>query len=138
MSFKYVKEGDKRPIASVVVCGRVPSIHEEPVLPPAEEPQEPSEPIETQPTSPETGGESEETPMEPNKPAESPEMEPAESPKKIELSGKVMSLITIMLTCALVYMVIFSIEVPDFFQKCYLLILTTFFTKGTAKAITDK
>lgn len=76
--------------------------------------------------------------MTDEKPQEQPEKEPAEAPKKIELSGKVMSLITIMLTCALVYMVIFSIEVPDFFQKCYLLILTTFFTKGTAKAITDK
>ena len=104
--------------------------------PEQEKPEQPEEP-ET-PADPDEDQKDEEQTMPDEKPQEQPENEPAEAPKKIELSGKVMSLITIMLTCALVYMVIFSIDVPDFFQKCYLLILTTFFTKGTAKAITDK
>lgn len=147
MSFKYIKEGDKRPIASVVVCGRVPSVpEEEPVLPPVEEPQNPSEPIETPSTSPETG-ESEEIPMEPNKPAESPEMEPVEgwtdpepTPndhiilQRIASLMSVKSIITIFLTVVFGMLVLRGEELPDKFVSIYTMCISFFFGYQFKKA----
>lgn len=146
MSFKYVKEGDKRPIASVVVCGRIPSIHEEPVLPPVEEPQEPSEPIETPSVSPETG-ESEETPMEDNKPSESPEIVPVEGwtdpePTKedhvilnrIAALLSVKSIITIFLTVIFGLLVLRGEELPDKFVSIYTMCISFFFGYQFKKA----
>ena len=144
MSFTYVKEGDKRPIASVVVCGRIPSTHEEPALPPAEEPQNPSEHIETTPTSPETG-ESEEIPMEDNKPSESPEIVPVEGwtdpePKtsviveRIAALLSVKSLITIFLTVIFGLLVLRGDELPDKFVSVYTMCISFFFGYQFKKA----
>ena len=139
MSFKYVKEGDKRPIASVVVCGRIPSTHEEPELPPVEEPQIPSEPIETPSTSPETG-ESEEIPMEQEKPVETPEMTPVEgwtdpepTPndhiilQRIASLMSVKSIITIFLTVVFGMLVLRGDDLPDKFVSIYTMCISFFF-----------
>ena len=145
MSFKYVKEGDKRPIASVVVCGRVPSApEEEPVLPPVEEPQIPSEPIVEPSTSPETG-ESEEIPMEQEKPVETPEMTPVEGwtdpePKtsviveRIAALLSVKSLITIFLTVIFGLLVLRGDELPDKFVSVYTMCISFFFGYQFKKA----
>lgn len=146
MSFKYVKEGDKRPIASVVVCGRVPSVPEEPELPPVEDSQIPSEPTENLPASPETG-ESEEIPMEPNKPAEFPEMEPVEgwtdpepTPndhiilQRIASLMSVKSIITIFLTVVFGMLVLRGEELPDKFVSIYTMCISFFFGYQFKKA----
>ena len=146
MSFKYVKEGDKRPIASVVVCGRIPSTHEDPELPPAEEPQIPSEPIETPSTSPETG-ESEEIPMEQEKPVETPEMTPVEgwtdpepTPndhiilQRIASLMSVKSIITIFLTVVFGMLVLRGDDLPDKFVSIYTMCISFFFGYQFKKA----
>lgn len=146
MSFKYVKEGDKRPIASVVVCGRIPSIPEEPELPPVEEPQIPSEPIETPSTSPETG-ESEEIPMEQEKPVETPEMTPVEgwtdpepTPndhiilQRIASLMSVKSIITIFLTVVFGMLVLRGDDLPDKFVSIYTMCISFFFGYQFKKA----
>ena len=147
MSFKYVKEGDKRPIASVVVCGRVPSVpEEEPVLPPVEEPQIPSEPIVEPSTNPETG-ESEEIPMEQEKPVETPEMTPVEgwtdpepTPndhiilQRIASLMSVKSIITIFLTVVFGMLVLRGEELPDKFVSIYTMCISFFFGYQFKKA----
>lgn len=146
MSFKYVKEGDKRPIASVVVCGRVPSVPEEPVLPPVEEPQIPSEPIVEPSTSPETG-ESEEIPMEQEKPVETPEMTPVEgwtdpepTPndhiilQRIASLMSVKSIITIFLTVVFGMLVLRGEDLPDKFVSIYTMCISFFFGYQFKKA----
>lgn len=96
--------------------------------------EKPKEP----PQTPETGKDEEDT-MTEQKPQEQPETPqetaPAETKTKIDISGKVMSVITIMWTAAILYMGINNIPIPDFFQKCYFMFLTTFFTNSTAKSI---
>jgi len=146
MSFKYVKEGDKRPIASVVVCGRIPSTHEDPELPPVEEPQIPSEPIETPSTNPETG-ESEEIPMEQEKPVETPEMTPVEgwtdpepTPndhiilQRIASLMSVKSIITIFLTVVFGMLVLRGDDLPDKFVSIYTMCISFFFGYQFKKA----
>lgn len=146
MSFKYVKEGDKRPIASVVVCGRVPSVpEEEPVLPPVEEPQIPSEPIETPSTSPETG-ESEEEPMEENKPQNQPEMSPVEGwndpepgagttiVERISALMSVKSIITLAFVGTYLAMVLQGQQVPSLFENILTMIVSFFFGYQFRKA----
>lgn len=82
-------------------------------------------------------------PVEPDTPPTEDDTEEDEPMKeeekgKVQLSGGVMSAITIILTLALVYLVVMQIEVPEFFRQIYYLIMTTFFTSSTASALYRK
>ena len=139
MSFKYIKEGDKRPIASVVVCGRVPSIPEQPEPVPVTPDEEPPEQI----VPPE---ESEDTPMEENKKEESvtevvkdetwtdPEPKTSVIVERIAALLSVKSLITIFLTGIFGLLVLRGDELPDKFVSVYTMCISFFFGYQFKKA----
>ena len=139
MSFKYIKEGDKRPIASVVVCGRVPSIQEQPEPVPVTPDEEPPEQI----VPPE---ESEDTPVEENKKEESvtevikdetwtdPEPKTSVIVERIAALLSVKSLITIFLTVIFGLLVLRGDELPDKFVSVYTMCISFFFGYQFKKA----
>lgn len=139
MSFKYIKEGDKRPIASVVVCGRVPSIPEQPEPTPVTPDEEPPEQI----VPPE---ESEDTPVEENKKEESvtevikdetwtdPEPKTSVIVERIAALLSVKSLITIFLTVIFGLLVLRGDELPDKFVSVYTMCISFFFGYQFKKA----
>lgn len=139
MSFKYIKEGDKRPIASVVVCGRVPSIPEQPEPVPVTPDEEPPEQI----VPPE---ESEDTPVEENKKEESvtevvkdetwtdPEPKTSVIVERIAALLSVKSLITIFLTVIFGLLVLRGDELPDKFVSVYTMCISFFFGYQFKKA----
>lgn len=139
MSFKYVKEGDKRPIASVVVCGRIPSTPEQseptPVKPDEELPEQIVPPAE-----------SEDVPMEENKKEESvtevikdetwtdPEPKTSVIVERIAALLSVKSLITIFLTVIFGLLVLRGDELPDKFVSIYTMCISFFFGYQFKKA----
>ena len=139
MSFKYVKEGDKRPIASVVVCGRIPSTPEQseptPVKPEEEIPEQTIPPVE-----------SEGTPVEENKKEESvtevikdetwtdPEPKTSVIVERIAALLSVKSLITIFLTVIFGLLVLRGDELPDKFVSIYTMCISFFFGYQFKKA----
>lgn len=140
MSFKYVKEGDKRPIASVVVCGRIPSTPEQseptPVKPEEEIPEQTIPPVE-----------SEGTPVEDNKKEEmmevikdetwaDPEPQPTSNiiVERIAALLSVKSLITIFLTVIFGLLVLRGDDLPDKFVSIYTMCISFFFGYQFKKA----
>ena len=139
MSFKYVKEGDKRPIASVVVCGRIPSTPEQseptPVKPDEELPEQIVPPAE-----------SEDVPVEENKKEESvtevikdetwtdPEPKTSVIVERIAALLSVKSLITIFLTVIFGLLVLRGDELPDKFVSIYTMCISFFFGYQFKKA----
>lgn len=139
MSFKYVKEGDKRPIASVVVCGRIPSTPEQseptPVKPDEELPEQIVPPAE-----------SEDVPVEENKKEESvtevikdetwtdPEPKTSVIVERIVALLSVKSLITIFLTVIFGLLVLRGDELPDKFVSIYTMCISFFFGYQFKKA----
>lgn len=142
MSFKYVKEGDKRPIASVVVCGRIPSTPEQseptPVKPDEELPEQIVPPAE-----------SEDVPVEENKKEESvtevikdetwtdPEPKTSVIVERIAALLSVKSLITIFLTVIFGLLVLRGDELPDKFVSIYTMCISFFFGYQFKKAEGD-
>lgn len=141
MSFKYIKEGDKRPIASVVVCGRVPSIPEQPEPVPVTPDEEPPEQI----VPPE---ESEDTPVEENKKEESvtevvkdetwTDPEPVQNEhiimQRIASLMSLKSIITLALTAAFIDLVVNNKDLPDDFVNIYTMCISFFFGYQFKKA----
>jgi hypothetical protein len=140
MSFKYVKEGDKRPIASVIVCGRRPS-------PPVQSDPEPDTPEEEKPEQTIPPAESEETPVEDNKKEEmmevikdetwtDPEPQPTSNiiVERIAALLSVKSLITIFLTVIFGLLVLRGEELPDKFVSVYTMCISFFFGYQFKKA----
>lgn len=139
MSFKYVKEGDKRPIASVVVCGRIPSTPEQseptPVKPDEELPEQIVPPAE-----------SEDVPVEENKKEESvtevikdetwtdPEPKTSVIVERIAALLSVKSLITIFLTVIFGLLVLRGDDLPDKFVSIYTMCISFFFGYQFKKA----
>ena len=140
MSFTYVKEGDKRPIASVIVCGRRPSQ-------PVQSDPEPDTPEEENPEQTIPPAESEETPVEDNKKEEMMEVikdetwtDPEPQPKsniiveRIAALLSVKSLITIFLTVIFGLLVLRGEELPDKFVSVYTMCISFFFGYQFKKA----
>ena len=140
MSFKYVKEGDKRPIASVIVCGRRPS-------PPVQSDQEPDTPEEEKPEQTIPPAESEETPVEDNKKEEmmevikdetwaDPEPQPTSNiiVERIAALLSVKSIITLSLTVAFIVLVVNNKDLPDDFVNIYTMCISFFFGYQFKKA----
>lgn len=140
MSFKYIKEGDKRPIASVIVCGRRPS-------PPVQSDQEPDTPEEEKPEQTIPPAESEETPVEDNKKEEmmevikdetwtDPEPQPTSNiiVERIAALLSVKSIITLSLTVAFIILVVKGKNLPDDFVNIYTMCISFFFGYQFKKA----
>ena len=140
MSFRYVKEGDKRPIASVIVCGRRPS-------PPVQSDPESDTPEEEKPEQTIPPVESEETPVEDNKKEEmmevikdetwtDPEPQPTSNiiVERIAALLSVKSIITLSLTVAFIILVVKGKDLPDDFVNIYTMCISFFFGYQFKKA----